>query len=227
MTVEILADGEKLADRAADGVEAACREAVAARGRFTVAFSGGSTPDPMLAALAGRDLPWERVHVLQVDERVAPPGHADRNVELLRRHLAPVLPQGHLHPMPVEDPDLDTAVRRYTRTLVEVVGRPPVLDLVHLGLGADGHTASLVPDDGAVARTDVDVAATGVYQGWRRLTLTRPVLDRARRLLWVVAGAGKAAAARRLVEGDDRIPAGLVARDRATVLLDREAAAAL
>src|SRR5205823_3468838 len=120
----------------------------------------------------------------------------------------------------VESDDLDGAAARYAATLMTAAGAPPTLDLVHLGLGADGHTASLVPGDPVLEITDRDVAVTGVYRGRRRLTLTYPVLDRARRILWLVAGADKAPMLRRLRDGDSTIPAGRVRSDRAVVVAD-------
>jgi len=126
--------------------------------------------------------------------------------------------------MSVESDDLEGASRRYALALEEIAGVPAVLDLVHLGLGPDGHTASLVPGDPVLDVTGADVALTDVYQGRRRMTLTYPVLNRARRIVWLVTGRDKADMLTRLYKGDDSIPAGRVRRDRALVLADREAA---
>jgi 6-phosphogluconolactonase len=222
----VLADADAVAAEGARAIAAEVRAGVAARGRFTLALSGGRTPWAMLRALAGEDLPWAAVHVVQVDERIAPPGDPDRNLSHLRDSLidhAP-LPEGNLHAMPVEEEDAGEAARRYARTLETVAGSPAVLDLVHLGLGSDGHTASLVPRDPVLDVADRDVAPTGVYQGRRRLTLTYPALDRARRILWLVTGGEKAKALRRLLAADSSIPAGRVRQDRATVMADRSAA---
>jgi 6-phosphogluconolactonase len=215
----------RLDAEAAAHLGTAVHAAVVARGRAVVALSGGGTPAGMLARLATLDLPWPRVHVVQVDERTAPDGHPARNLELLREHLGGVLPSANLHAMAVDDPprDLDRAAGDYARRLREVAGTPPVLDLVHLGLGTDGHTASLIPGDPVVAVTDRDVAVTGPYQGWQRLTLTLPVIDRARHVLWLVSGADKADAVTRLVRADRTVPAGRVRRDRALLLLDEAA----
>jgi 6-phosphogluconolactonase len=180
----------------------------------------------MLRALAREQAPWESVHVVQVDERVAPAGHPDRNLTHLRESLlehAPLRP-AQIHAMPVESPQLEEAARRYALTLREIAGAPPVLDLVHLGLGPDGHTASLVPGDPVLDVNDADVALTRVYQGRRRMTLTYPVLNRSRRVLWVVTGSEKVGTFARLREGDVSIPAGRVRRDQALVLADRAAA---
>src|SRR5262249_45015874 len=135
---------------------------------------------------------------------------------------APLRPD-HVHAMPVESPDLAAAAARYAQILGEIAGQPPVLDLVHLGLGPDGHTASLVPGDPVLDVTDADVALAGPYQGRRRMTLTYPILDRSRRVLWVVTGGEKADMLSRLAAGDVSIPAGRVRRDRALVLADRAA----
>ena len=226
MKMEILADVDAVARRAAVLIAAAAREAIAARGRFVLAVSGGHTPWVMLRALAGEDVPWDGVHLFQVDERVAPAGDADRNWTHLRESLldhAPLRPN-QAHAMPVESPDLAAVAARYAQLLGQIAGQPPVPDLVHLGLGPDGHTASLVPGDPALDITDADVALTGVYKGRRRMTLTYPVLNRSRRVLWVVTGGEKAGMLGRLLAGDPSIPAGRVRQDRALVLTDRAAA---
>jgi 6-phosphogluconolactonase len=219
----VLPDAAALAERAAAWLGENIAQAVAERGQCCLAASGGRTPWAMYAALARqKDLPWERVHLLQVDERAAPPGHAERNLEGLRAALAPVAARLQWHPMPVESEDLQTAAAHYTRALEGLCGAPPVLDIVHLGLGDDGHTASLIPGDPALAAAEC-VAATAPYKGWRRMTLTLPVLDRARQLLWVVAGAEKAIMLRRLLAADAGIPAGRVSQARAVLLADAAA----
>ena len=227
MTVEtrILADAAAVAAEAARLIADEARAAVAARGRFILAVSGGTTPWLMLHALARADLPWSGVLVTQVDERIAPAGHADRNLTQLRESLrAAPLPENQLHAMPVEQADLDAGAHRFARTLASLAGTPPVIDLAHLGLGVDGHTASLVPGDAVLDVADRDVAITGVYQGRRRMTLTYPALNRARRILWLVTGADKAGPLERLLQGDVSIPAGRVRQDRALILADRAAA---
>ena len=179
-----------MAERAASIIAEAASEAAAARGRFAFAVSGGRTPWVMLTALAGKDVQWPAVHVFQVDERVAPPGDPDRNLtHLTASFLAhAALRSEQIHAMPVELPDLSAAAKSYSDELRELCGAPPVLDLAHLGLGPDGHTASLVPGDPVLEVADHDVGVTGVYQGRRRMTLTYPVLNAARQLLWVVTG---------------------------------------
>jgi len=227
MEITVLADADAVARGAAAIIAAEARVAVAARGRFIVAVSGGHTPWQMLRALAGEDVPWKGVHVAQVDERVAPAGDPDRNLTHLRESLLAhvPLPPSRIYAMPVESPDLQSAAAQYARTLQEIAGSPPVLDLAHLGLGPDGHTASLVPADPVLEVTDADVALTGgVYQGRRRMTLTYPMLDRSRRILWVVTGSEKVGMLARLRAGDRSIPAGRVRRDQALVIADRAAA---
>lgn len=192
-----------------------------------MAVSGGHTPWIMLRELANEDVPWAGMHLFQVDERVAPESHRDRNLTHLHESLlqhAP-LPAQQIHAMPVESSDLEAAAAHYAATLRAVAGSPPVLDFVHLGLGPDGHTAPLVPGDPVLDVTDRDVALTGTYQGRRRLTLTYPTLNRARRLLWVVTGNDKMTMLRRLQDGDVSVPAGRVRREDALVLADRAAAA--
>ena len=229
MEIEVLADADAVARRAAAFIADAARVAAGARGRFVFAVSGGRTPWIMLRALAGEDVPWEAVEIVQVDERVAPEGHTDRNLTQLRESLlerAPLKP-GQIHAMPVAAEDLDGAAREYGDVLRNLTAPSGRLDLVHLGLGPDGHTASLIPGAPVLDVLDTPVAVTGVYQGRRRMTLTYPVLDGARQVLWVVTGDDKREMLLRLREGDAAIPAGRVAADAAVVIADRAAAALL
>lgn len=226
MKIEVFADDSAVALQAAAVVAAEARAAVAARGRFLFAVSGGKTPWQMLRALAGQEVPWQSVHIVQVDERVAPPGDPDRNLTHLRESLLAhaALPPEQIHAMPVEDADLDAAATKYAKTLQQIAGSPAVLDLAHLGLGPDGHTASLVPGDPVLDVADMDVALTGIYQGRRRMTLTYPMLNRSRRILWLVTGDNKAPVLPLLRDGDRSIPAGRIRSDAATVLADRASA---
>jgi 6-phosphogluconolactonase len=229
MKIEILPEVDALARRAAALVAAEARAALAERDHFTLALSGGGTAVYLLRALVEEDIPWSRVHLLQVDERVAPGGDAERNLTHLRENLLTriSLPPGHLHAMPVEDPDLEAAASAYARSLEGLAGSPPVLDLVHLGLGEDGHTASLVPGDPVLGVADAEVWVTGLYRGRRRMTLTYPILNRARRILWFVVGKRKSRVLVRLDREDRAIPAGGIRRDRAVLLADRAAAECL
>ena len=227
MRIDVVPDAAAAAQKAAAVIAGEVR--AASRERFVMAVSGGHTPWQMLRALAGEDLPWERLHVMQVDERVAPADDPDRNLFHLRESLlehAPLRPD-QIHGMPVEDPDLERAAGQYAATLERLAGAPPVLDLIHLGLGPDGHTASLVPGDPVLRINDKDVAVTGAYQGRRRMTLTYPVINRARAILWLVTGGEKAPVLPRLLAGDQSIPGGSVAQQHALVIADRLAASQL
>ena len=229
MKIEVHADAESVAHRAAALIAEEARKAAAGRGRFVMAVSGGRTPWMMMRLLAAQDVPWREIQIVQVDERVAPEGHPDRNLTHLQESLlehAPLAPN-QIHAMPVNAADLNTGAAEYAATLREIAGTPPVLDLVHLGLGPDGHTASLVPGDPVLDVMDADVAASGVYQGRRRMTLTYPVINRARNILWVVTGSEKLEMLARLQNGDQSIPAGRVDQANALVLADRAAAGQL
>jgi 6-phosphogluconolactonase len=226
MKMEVFDDDESTAVAAAKIIAGDARAAIAARGSFIMAVSGGRTPWIMLRALAKEIRSWEHVHVAQVDERLAPAGDPDRNLTHLRETLlehSPILP-GHIYAMPVESPDLEAGASQYSASLSEIAGSPPTLDLVHLGLGPDGHTASLIPGDPVLNVTDADVALTGIYQGRRRMTLTYPVINRARRILWLVTGGEKVNALAGLLRADLSIPAGRISQDRAVVFADRAAA---
>ena len=226
MDFEILIDDDSVAHRAAAVIAADARGAAAARGVFNMAVSGGHTPWVMLRALAGEQVPWEKVHVFQVDERIAPAGDPDRNLTHLRETLlkyAPLKPE-QIHAMPVELPDPQQAAAAYARTLEQVIGTPPVLDIAHLGMGPDGHTASLVPGDPVLNVSDRDVALTDVYMGRKRMTLTYPLINRSRRILWLITGAEKQPAFKRFRDGDISIPSGRIRREQALVIADRAAA---
>jgi 6-phosphogluconolactonase len=213
--IEVLPDAESVARRGAEFVAERAKSAVADHGRFTFAVSGGRTPWAMFAHLAGR-MPWEKVTIFQVDERIAPDGDPGRNLTQLQRSL-PAGGAADVRAMPVESGDLEEAAAAYASAL------PEAFDLVHLGLGPDGHTASLVPGDPVLDVVDRDVAITGAYQGQQRMTLTYPVLDRARQVLWLVTGDDKIDALRRLRDGDPSIPAGRVEARSALILADEAA----
>jgi 6-phosphogluconolactonase len=229
VNIKVYSDEDAVAGKAAAIIADAARAAVRSRGRFTMAVSGGRTPWLMLRALAAGELPWAQVHVFQVDERIAPADDSDRNLAHLRDSLLDdaALSPDHIHAMPVEAAELDRAAEQYARTLCDVAGLPPVLDLIHLGLGPDGHTASLVPGEPVLDVADADVAVTGPYQGRRRMTLTFPIINRSRLVLWLVTGGEKAEVLLRLRDGDRSIPGSRVRRNGALVLADRAAAARL
>jgi 6-phosphogluconolactonase len=221
--LEIVADEKAAARRAAELIAAAGAAAGAAaaaeRGPFAMAMSGGRSPWAMLAILGELDeMPWDATELFQVDERIASPGSEDRNLT----HMVLGLSMDHqsaLRPMPVTQRDLEAAAREYESSL------PERLDLVHLGLGPDGHTASLVPGDPVLDVTDRRVAlTTGEYQGHRRMTLTYPAIDSARQILWLVTGAEKREPLAKLLGGDESIPAGRVRNDNMIVVADEAAA---
>jgi len=226
MDIRIFPDAESVAHEAAMIVAREARTAIGLRDRFVFAVSGGHTPWMMLRALADETVPWNAVHIVQVDERIAPDGDPDRNLTHLRESLLghSSIRDAHIHPMPVQASDLNRAAKEYAATLEKIAGSPPVLDLVHLGLGPDGHTASLVPGDPVLNVAESDVALTGVYQRRRRMTLTYPILNRARQVLWLATGADKAEMVSRLYAGDTSIPAGRIQREHALVLADSAAA---
>ena len=225
MRLIVAADATEAAQLATGELIRACVEAIALRGRAIIAVSGGATPVPMLTLFARSSLPWDRVYVAQVDERAVPRDDPRRNLAAASRALCEQgrLPSDHLLPMPVEDSG-ERATARYAAQLSELVGSPPVLDVMHLGLGEDGHTASLVPDDPVLQVTDRDVAWTSApYQGTRRMTLTYPALNRARERLWLVNGAEKAVALSALLADTGQAPAAGIDRANALVIADRAA----
>jgi 6-phosphogluconolactonase len=225
MKTEILDTPDMVAQKAASIIAAEARKAVAMRGYFMMAVSGGKTPWKMLHALTDEDVPWRRMHILQVDERIAPEGHTDRNLTHLHESLkgyAPILGE-NIHAMPVEEKDPEKAAASYARTIRTIAGSPSIIDLVHLGLGPDGHTASLIPGDPVLDVTDRDVSTTGMYLGRKRLTLTYPIINRARMVLWLITGSEKNEMLQRLLESDLSIPAGRISREHALILADKDA----
>jgi 6-phosphogluconolactonase len=223
----VLPDERSLAAAAADRVLDLALDAARTKGRFCLAVSGGTTPALFLAELADRPMPWGQVHLFQVDERVAPDGDPERNLTQLEENLlerAP-LPRSNVHPMPVTDSDLDGAATRYARELEGASGG--VLDLAHLGLGDDGHTASWPPGDPVREVSDRDVTVVGPFRGTTRMTLTPAAVNRALRVLWLVSGEAKSSVLPRFLAGDASLPASVVSRVRSTVFADRAAAGSL
>jgi len=214
--IEILPDAAAVAARGAAYVAEQAQAAIEEHGRFTFAVSGGRTPWAMFAHLVGK-MPWEKVTIYQVDERMAPDGDPDRNLTNLRRSLPPG-GAADVRAMPVGAHDLETAAADYARAL------PEAFDLIHLGLGPDGHTASLVPGDPVLEVMDRGVGVTGEYQGHQRMTLTYPTLNAARQILWLVTGEDKVDALRRLRAGDTSIPGGRVTATSALIIADAAAA---
>lgn len=213
------------AESAAAAFIAQClRHAVQERGLATLAISGGRSPWGMFERLSDQSVEWDQVHVLQVDERIVPLDDSARNwSQFLEGALAQRIPPQNRHPMPVEADDVELAIGRYSATLIQWAGVPPQLDVVHLGLGQDGHTASLFADDVLLQDRRHWVGVSKVYEGHRRLTLTLPVLNSARSVVWFAVGAGRREILKRLREGDESIAAGHVRRDRAVVFTDAAA----
>jgi 6-phosphogluconolactonase len=226
MDIQIFSDAEEVANEAAKVIALIARQSVDERGRFVLAVSGGRTPWQMLRAIGKEDVPWKNIYVFQVDERIAPTGHPDRNMTQIRYCLLENSPinEHHIYSMPVEWNDLEFAAGEYADLLSQQAGSPPIIDLVHLGLGADGHTASLVPEDRVLEIVDRDVAVTGIYQGRNRMTLTYPIINRARNIMWVITGDEKAPMLKRLLEADPSIPAGRIHQGKAFILADQDAA---
>ncbi|MGV1004240.1 MAG: 6-phosphogluconolactonase [Candidatus Nanopelagicales bacterium] len=204
------------AGAAAELLAARARVAVASRGRFTLAVSGGRSPWLMLAALESVGMPWERTTIYQVDERIGTADDPLRNLHGLRQSLPPDGPVAVI-PMPVESADLHAACLGYASCL------PERLDLIHLGLGPDGHTASLIPGDPVLEVRDADIALTGVYQGRHRMTMTYPRLAHAAAILWLVTGADKVTALQQLLTGDPAIPASAIDNEEQFVFCDEQA----
>jgi len=225
MKTELFPTADQVAAGAAAYLEHQIREALAHQPSYSLAISGGRTPWEMLKILSKADLPWNRVNLFQVDERVAPDGHADRNLTQLFQAIAgtPMVTQLRIFPMPVLAEDLEEGCREYTEVLDEVT-EGKGLDLIHLGLGSDGHTASLVPGDGVMEVQDRLVACTqNLYQGRIRMTLTYPLLNSAKQLLWIVTGSEKQEMIQRLLQQDPSIPAGSIRQENALLMVDQAA----
>jgi 6-phosphogluconolactonase len=186
----------------------------------------------MLKDLASEEVPWSQVHVFQIDERIAPEGDPDRNLTHLHESLlgnAPI-PKENIHAMPVNAADPEAGAKEYETTLHSICGNPPTLDMAHLGLGPDGHTASLVPNDAVLHVSDRDVALTdpvNLYQNRRRMTLTYPMINRSRQILWLASGVAKIPMLVKLRAADPSIPGGGISQANALLLTDKAAAAGL
>ena len=226
MEVRRYPDAPKLTQAAAELIFEDCQRTFARHSdSYTIGFSGGRTPPPMFDVLAKFPMPWNRIHLFQVDERVAPAGSGDRNFTQLKDHLLTQIeiPPENVHPMPVETDDLELACGQYEDTLRNVTdGRP--LDLLQLGLGDDGHTASLAPDDPILDVTDRDVWYVECFNGLPRMSMTLPLINRARKIVWLATGTARAEVCRRLVAADHTIPAGLVTNEGIVLLVDSDAA---
>jgi 6-phosphogluconolactonase len=227
MRVEVCESPAAAAARAARLIAEQMTAAIAERGFTTIALSGGATPAPMFAELASAAIDWRRVHVFQVDERLVADDDPRRNLHSIRMAMAGTrLPTSQLHAMPAGSASPETAAEAYARALCELAGVPPVLDAVHLGLGEDGHTASLFPGDAALDAVG-EVAVSGVHAGVCRMTLTLAAINRARARIWLVTGAGKCAIVDRMLESGADLVANRIRSDGTMLILDRDAAAGL
>ena len=225
MKTEIFPQAEQVAARAAAYLEQEIRDALTHQKSFSLAISGGRTPWEMLKILSKVDLPWQRINLFQVDERVAPVGHPDRNLTQLFQAIAgtAMVTQLRIFPMPVTAEDLDASAKEYAEVLDEIK-EGKGLDIIHLGLGSDGHTASLVPGDGVLEIQNRLVACTqNPYQGRIRMTLTYPLLNAAKQILWIVTGSEKKEMVQRMLQQDPSIPAGSIRQENALLLVDQAA----
>ena len=223
LTIDVAPSAAGAARRAAAAITEDLRGAIAERGLAALALSGGSTPAAMLAELGAEAVDWTRVHLFQVDERIVAADDDARNLKAILAALpSRIVSSSSIHAMPVDEPDPDLAGASYAALLGAVLGAPPVLDVVHLGLGADGHTASLVPGDAALD-AEADVAITGAYRGLRRMSLTFPTINRARRRVFLVTGRDKRAALERLAVGDPSLVASRVTARETLVFVDESA----
>ncbi len=242
-STRVVADPEELARAAAGEFTRRASDAARARGLFTVALSGGSTPLAVYRLLAGegsdvysRRVPWEKVHLFWGDERHVPPDHPDSNYGAARRAMLSrvPIPEGNVHRVPAEIPDAARVAEEYERALRSFFalkeGRRPRFDLVLLGMGADGHTASLFPGSDALHEQRRLVAAPWVGRlSAHRITLTPPALNAARCALFMAHGEEKAETLRAVLGGDggvDRYPAQAIRPDQGDLiwLVDRSAA---
>jgi 6-phosphogluconolactonase len=214
--LEVVADPAAAARRVGALIAERARRDIANGGLFSVALS--RVPSGLIEALVTGAPPWGALGIYQADERVAPAGAPDRNLTAILAALPPEAVDS-LRAMPVEAPDLEDAARLYESEL------PVPIDLVHLGLGPDGHTASLLPGDPVLDVRDHLVAVAEEHERFRRMTLTYPALDAAGELLWLVTGKEKREVLARLLGGDESIPAGRIANPRQLVVADAAAAA--
>lgn len=225
MEIRTFQSADDVAKEAAIYIADRIRENIARKGFFTMAISGGRTPWAMIKELAQEDLPWEKVFLFQVDERIAPDAHPDRNLTQLFKAIegSRLVLRLNIFPMHVIAEDLDAACAEYESHIRRMTENGK-LDLVHLGIGTDGHTASLIPGDPVLDIEDKSVAITGSeYQGRRRMTLTYPLINHAEKILWVVTGEEKAEMLNRLLHMDTSIPAGKIAQHHAILLTEESA----
>lgn len=222
MKIHSFASADAVAHEAALYIAQAARKAIFDHGRFTFAISGGRTPWEMLKFLSKEKLAWEKIFIFQVDERIAPDGHPDRNLTQFFKTMegSGLMTRVNVFPMPVTQENLEEACMEYSETIAQVKGGAP-FDLIHLGMGADGHTASLVPNDPICEVKDKDIAiTTNLYQGRLRMSVTYPFIAKAKEIMWVITGEEKREMYHRFLDGDETIPAGIISKDNAVVFTD-------
>lgn len=225
MEIRTFQSAEDVAKEAAIYIADRIRENIARKGFFTMAISGGRTPWAMIKELAQEDLPWEKVFLFQVDERIVPDAHPERNLTQLFKAIegSRLVLRLNIFPMRVNAEDLDEACAEYESHINRMTENGK-LDLIHLGIGPDGHTASLIPDDSVLEVSEKGVAITeSEYQGRRRMTLTYPLINQAEKILWVITGQEKAEMLNRLLHKDPSIPAGKINQHHAIVLTEESA----
>lgn len=216
--VEILPDRSAIVQRSLEIVLASLQSALAERGQFTIALAGGSTPKPLYEAIASQDLSWDKIHVFWGDERYVPAAHSDSNEGMARRAWLDqvAIPPANVHPIPTDEADPAIAAQKHERQLQEFfqleAGEFPTLDVVLLGIGDDGHTASLFPHTEALTVRD-RLITVGNKDGQPRLTFTYPLINQARTVIFLVTGANKQNALAHILAatGDETIyPARLI-----------------
>jgi len=224
MGIDVRPTAAEAGARVASLIAAQMRASVVECGRGSLALSGGRTPEPMLRALGAAEIPWQQVHVFQVDERVVGHDDARRNLSAITAAFeSSSVPAENVHGMPVDREPLQAGAEQYYTELCAYAGTPPRIDVVHLGVGEDGHTASLVAHDAAL-EADGDVAITAPYAGVHRMTLTLRALERAKFRVWLITGASKRRIVRRFLDGDPTIVASRVRREADVIVLDSDAA---
>ncbi|MBT4890162.1 MAG: 6-phosphogluconolactonase [Rhodospirillales bacterium] len=224
MKIETCIDAQSVADKCANIIADHMMQAINQHAKFTIAFSGGSTPIPLFQRLSTLTLPWDKVHIFQVDERVAPDGDENRNYNNLKTHLLDhiSIPPAQVYAMQVATLSSWKAAETYETLVRKHTGTPPCFDLIHLGLGEDGHTASLIPKDPVLKNSDSYVATSQVYNRYERLTFTYDTINATKCILWQVTGKKKAKMLKRLISGDTKIPAGRIVRDQAIIVTDQQ-----
>lgn len=222
MQINVYSSAEEVAHEAAKWISSLAKRKIESKGSFSFALSGGRTPWEMLAKLAQENLPWEKINLFQVDERIAPEGHKDRNLTQLFQVLqgTRLMTRLNIFPMHVISENLQEACEEYAQHIERITGNS-MLDLIHLGMGTDGHTASLIPGDKVCDVGNQMIALTAQpYQGRQRMTMTYPLINQAENILWLITGEEKKEMLVRMLNKDPEIPAGKIKQDQAILMTD-------